>query len=92
MTCQHLAPLEQELLTAGIQETCRGQAWTKACREWVYFDAILDTDALAARLRLPACVQVHENRDEKSGRERGFFCTHCRDGVMGKISGAKVYR
>ena len=43
MVCEHLYPLEQALLAAGIAETYRGQPWSRNCREWVYFDADLDT-------------------------------------------------
>ena len=92
MVCQHLAILEDELIQANIKETYRGQAWSKDCREWVYFDAVLDTSTLASRLQFPSCVKVHENLDPKSGQERGFFCELCKDGIMGKISGAKKFK
>jgi hypothetical protein len=91
MTCEHLHALETELLAAGIRETYRGTPWSQNCREWVYFDVVLDTSALATRLNLPACVEVHENRDAKSGTERGFVCTRCDDAIMGRLSGAPVY-
>ncbi len=92
MTCQHLRSLEAELISAGVKETCRGAVWTKNCREWVYFDVVLDTDSIASRMKLPPCVQVHENLAPKSGTERGFVCNECNDGIMGLISGDKVYR
>jgi hypothetical protein len=92
MVCRHLAPLENELIKANVQETYRGQAWTKNCREWVYFNCVLDTAALAARFQFPPCVKVHENLDPKSGTERGFVCTECHDGIMGLLSGVKIFR
>jgi len=92
MVCQHLAPLEDELIKAKIKETYRGQTWTKNCREWVYFDVVLDTAALAARFKFPPCVKVHENFDQKSGLERGFECVECHDGIMGLLSGAEIFR
>ena len=92
MTCQHLKALETELIAAGAKETYRGAAWTMNCREWVYFDVVLDTSAISKRLNFPPCVKIHENLDEKSGTERGFECTECKDAVMGLISGARVYR
>jgi len=91
MTCQHLYPLEAELIESGIRETYRGTPWSQNCREWVYFDVVFDTDALAARINFAPCVQVHENLDPKSGTERGFVCTQCQDAIMGRLSGAPVY-
>jgi hypothetical protein len=91
MVCEHLIKLENELTGAGIQETSRGQAWSDNCREWVYFNVVLNTDSLAKRLNLPACVVVHENLDPKSGTERGFYCETCKDGIMGRISGAEIF-
>ncbi len=87
MVCPHLSALETELLNAGIKETFRGAAWSKNCREWVYFDIVLDTTAIAARMNFASCVRVHENLDPKSGTERGFECTECQDAIMGRISG-----
>lgn len=86
MTCEHLRVLEQSLLDAGVRETFRGAAWSDNCREWVYFDVVLDTGAIAAHL--PECVRVHENTDPRSGLERGFVCGHCLDAIMGRIDGA----
>lgn len=91
MVCEHLIKLEKELLDAGITETYRGQAWSDNCREWVYFDTVLNTDSLAKRLNLPSCVRIHENLDQKSGTERGFVCEICNDGIMGRISGAEIF-
>ncbi len=67
-------------------------AWTNNCREWVYFDAVLDTTSLATRLNLPPCVKVHENLDDRSGLERGFVCEDCKDAIMGLITGERVFR
>jgi hypothetical protein len=92
MVCEHLAPLEKALLQSGARETARGQVWTRNCREWVYFDVVLDTVALRGRFPFAACVDVHENTDPKSGMERGFVCTACHDGVMGLLEGRPVFR
>jgi hypothetical protein len=92
MVCQHLQVLETELIAAGAKETCRGAVWSKNCREWVYFDIVLDTEAIAARMSFPSCVRVHANLDPKSGTEQGFECTQCHDAIMGLVSGDRVYR
>jgi hypothetical protein len=92
MTCQHLYPLEAELIAAGEKETYRGAAWSRNCREWVYFDVVFDTSAIFSRMNFPSCVRIHQNLDQKSGTERGFECTECKDAIMGLVSGGKVYR
>lgn len=92
MLCACLAELEQEIIASGAAETSRGQAWSKNCREWVYFDLVLDPDCLAARFDFPPCVSVHENTAPKSGLERGFYCSEHHDAVMGRITGAPIYR
>ncbi|HNQ77260.1 MAG TPA: hypothetical protein PKJ37_09780 [Acidobacteriota bacterium] len=92
MTCEHLRKLEEELLSAGIKETYRGTPWTDNCREWVYFDVVLDTASIAARMNFAPCVTVHENLDPKSGTERGFYCSECLDAIMGLVEGEKLYK
>ncbi|MVW74356.1 hypothetical protein [Pseudomonas xionganensis] len=91
MLCHHLRPLEQELLAAGVRETYRGTPWSQNCREWVYFDVVLDTASLVARLQFEPCVEVSENLDAKSGTERGFYCRQCQDALMGLLQGARRY-
>jgi len=91
MVCRHLAQLEKELRVADFKETFRGRAWTNNCREWVYFDAVFDIEALLSRMNFDPCVIVHENLDPKSGTERGFVCSQCLDGVMGLIMGGKTF-
>ncbi|MEL6811815.1 MAG: hypothetical protein AAFP76_10810 [Bacteroidota bacterium] len=81
--CHHLQRLEEDLLKAGCKETYRGQAWSDNCREWVYFDCILDTDMLLEQYDFPDCIRLHENTDSRSGMELGFVCTQCNDAIMG---------
>lgn len=83
MVCQHLAALEAALIAAGVRETARGAVWSQNCREWVYFDVVLDVEALAQRFKFAPCVQVHENLDQRSGLERGLVCWECKDAIMG---------
>jgi hypothetical protein len=91
MVCDHLKPLEQALLGRGFRATYRGQVWTKNCREWVYFDVVFDIANIQQCFALPDCVRIHENLDCKSGTERGFECTSCRDAVMGLLDGAPSF-
>lgn len=83
MICEHLSALEKELQARGVRETARGQVWSKNCREWVYFDCLLDREALRARFKFAACVEDHEHRGTHDGSEAGFVCTACHDAVMG---------
>lgn len=81
--CEHLILLDHELKSRGIVETYRGMAWSDKCREWVYYDCVLNLDAVRQRLKIPDCVCEHINDDARSGKEAGLFCTLCKDGVMG---------
>lgn len=81
--CEHLAELENELKSKGIKETYRGQPWSDNCREWVYYDCVLDAEKLKSRHNFPACVIISRNDDQRSGRELGFYCEQCHDAVMG---------
>ena len=92
LQCPHLAPLWRELRESGAKETTRGQVWTENCREWVYFDVVLDVESLQQRMSLPDCVRVHENKDQKSGAELGFYCEECQDAVMGLPRAHEVKR
>lgn len=91
MVCEHLIELETALLADGARETARGQVWSKNCREWVYFDVVLDVDAIRARFSLAPGVELHENTDARSGLERGLVCRSCQDAVMGLIDGGPVF-
>ena len=83
MTCEHLQPLEQAILAAGIREDFRGKPWSDHCREWVYFSCCLDRVALRERFHLDPCVKDHEHMGTHDGQEAGFFCTIHEDGIMG---------
>jgi hypothetical protein len=95
MLCEHLRELEQALMDEGIPVTYRGQAWSENCREWVYFDCILDLPGLRKRFSLPEIVQDHEHLGTHDGNEQGFYCSECHDGVMGlhpRISPGRLFR
>jgi len=83
MVCEHLTALEREILAAGIKETFRGQAWSQSCREWVYFDSLLDLPALRARLTFDVCVEDHVHRGTHDGSEAGLVCSLHHDAIMG---------
>lgn len=81
--CEHLRPVEDRLLALGRAVTGSGQPWTQNCRFWVYFDAVLDCEALKKNFAPAECVEIDQNDDPRSGRERGLVCTVDHDAVMG---------
>jgi hypothetical protein len=83
MVCRHLRELERAIVAQGIPETYRGEAWSKECREWVYYACYLDTKEIRKRFRLAACVVDHEHLGTHDGAEAGFYCTVHHDGIMG---------
>ena len=83
MLCEHLQKLEQEMIDAGVEVVYRGQAWSKNCREWVYFDCCIDLAAVRKRMDLPECVVDHEHLGTHDGCESGFYCSECQDAIMG---------
>lgn len=91
MVCQHLVALEQTLLDSGAKLTYRGQAWSRNCREWVYFDVALDLAAVRARFALGPEIETHENTDPRSGLEAGFVCSLCHDAVIGVPGSARRF-
>lgn len=95
--CHHLRKLEDYIKSKGAKETFRGKAWGEASRVWVYFDAVLDCDALKTVCQLDACVELYEYVGTHSGREKGFVCNIDRDGIMGlypvfSVAGMRVVR
>jgi hypothetical protein len=80
--CEHLRRVEDHLRDK-CAVTCAGQTWSKNCRFWIYFDAVLDCEALRADFGLGPGITVHVNDDPKSGREKGLFCEACKDAVVG---------
>ncbi|HJW29718.1 MAG TPA: hypothetical protein VJ508_10830 [Saprospiraceae bacterium] len=81
--CEHLIGLDEELKRKGIKELFRGQAWSDNSRQWVYYDCLLDLEAIRQRFHFPNFILNHVNDDPKSGTEAGFVCMHCHDAVMG---------
>jgi len=83
MVCEHLSTLEKQMLSAGLRVTFRGQAWSRNCREWVYFDCLLDRAAIRQTIDLESCVKDHEHLGTHDGQEAGFVCEACHDAIMG---------
>jgi hypothetical protein len=83
MTCVHLRELENYLLSVGAEVTFRGQAWSRNCREWVYFRCVLDLEKCREQFSLPEFVVEHAHRGTHEGSEQGLQCKQCFDAIMG---------
>lgn len=83
MVCEHLSEVESALIARGITVTFRGQSWSEHCREWVYFDAYLDTARIRRAFALAECVHDHTHRGTLDGQEHGLACELCDDALMG---------
>lgn len=81
--CDHLRSIEDHIKSKGFQETFRGKAWSGNCRTWVYFEVVLDCEALIKRFGFLECVKVHEHIGTHSGTEMGLVCEIHQDGIMG---------
>ncbi len=66
-----------------MQETSRGQAWSQNCREWVYFDCFLPSEAIRRTFAFNPCVEDRAHRGTHDGQESGFVCSVHHDGIMG---------
>jgi len=80
--CEHLRPLELEIISGDYHISSRGQAWQNV-GEWVYFECYLDKKSIIKKYNFPDFVKYHEHLGTHDGREAGFFCQQCKDGVMG---------
>jgi hypothetical protein len=80
--CEHLQPLREALLREGRHQTTAGYLWG-AGNISIWFDVVLDPEALHRRLGLDACVVPTENDDVRSGPELGLYCNVHRDSIVG---------
>ena len=81
--CTHLIDVEEYLKLAGVSETWRGQPWSENCREWIYYNCVMDAAGLKDKLQLEDFVMVHDFNDPKAGSELGLVCEECDDAVIG---------
>lgn len=81
--CTHLKLIESYLLAKGYKEIYRGQVWSNNCREWIYFNGVLNIQELQEQFKLDKTIIVHDYQDIKVGSELGLVCTLCFDGIMG---------
>jgi hypothetical protein len=46
----------------------------------------IDIDAVNRAFVIPHCVVEHSHRGTHDGEERGFICSECHDGIMGRYA------
>ena len=83
MECPHLKILKDKLDALEIPITYSGQPWGSNCREWIYYDCILNPNQVMTSLNLDDCIKIHINNDERSGLEQGLKCSICHDAIIG---------
>lgn len=84
LMCPCLKPLDEALKATGVRETFRGQAWSKNCREWVYYPMVLKRAEVRESYHFPETVTDHEHLGTHEGAEAGFICTLHQDAIMGE--------
>jgi hypothetical protein len=80
-----LRHIAKNLKKSGIEITFFGFAWTKQRANWIYFNTVLDVEALRRNFQLGTHILIHENLDPKSGLEKGFIDDQTGEGLMGRI-------
>jgi hypothetical protein len=69
-----LEALDNYVRNKNVKELFRGNAWSKNCREWVYYDCVLNVKKLKEKFSFNNCVIIREYNDIKVANELGFFC------------------
>ncbi len=82
---EQIRKIAEYLYDQGISITFFGKAWSGCTNNWIYFDTYLDLADLKNRFNLNEDLEVHENRDPKSGLEKGFIDKVTGEAVMGKL-------
>ena len=80
-----LQAIAKQLLRQNHRITYFGKAWGKPKGNWVYFDTVLEVEALKNEFQVGEHIIIHENLDPRSGTERGFFDTNTEEGLMGRL-------
>lgn len=73
------------LVSQNVPITFYGRSWTKQTSDWLYFDTVLDLEALKKQFQWGDYIQIHENLDPKSGTERGIIDTQTGEGIIGRL-------
>jgi len=82
---KELQQIAKYLLNMHVEVGYYGKAWGNYHANWMYFEEVLDLEALRFKFSLGEHIKVHENLDNKSGLERGFIDTTTGEGLMGKV-------
>jgi hypothetical protein len=83
-TCPHLAVLEQELASRGIELGPGGiSPYGPELGTWFPCDCVFDEPSLRTRLRIPECVDYQEYDGRMAGSDATFFCRSCKRAIMG---------
>lgn len=82
-TCEHLAPLEQELAARGIPLGEGGRSPYSDEGVWFPVDCTFDGPALRVRLQLPDFITYEEYDGRVAGSDATWYCWQCKCAIMG---------
>jgi len=83
-TCEHLAPLEWELVAARVSVgTGRPCPHDPEWGVWFEVDAMFDVPRLERRLSLDPCVRYEEYEGVLGGSDATFYCPKCKRAIVG---------
>lgn len=80
-----LQTIGRYLLECGHSITFYGKAWSNSKSNWIYFDTSLNLEHLIQTYDNEKQLQIHENRDPRSGREKGLIDSVTGEAIVGYL-------
>jgi len=81
--CEHLRPLEEAIVAAGVQFGPIISPYSENRTTWFMCDATFDEPALRKRLLLPEFVTYAEYDGRVAGSDATFACARCDHAILG---------
>ena len=81
--CKNLIKLNNHLQSLSVTKTYSGKPWSNVQGEWIYYDCVLSLDKIRENLKLDVMILNHVHLGTHDGKEQGFYCENCQDGIMG---------
>ncbi len=81
--CEHLRPVEEAVLAAGVRFGPIMSPWCNDSTTWFMCAATFDEPSLRKRLELPDFVRYSEYDGRVAGADATFACTRCDHAILG---------
>jgi hypothetical protein len=81
--CEHLRPIEEAIVAAGVQFGPILSPYGENRTTWFMCDATFDEPSLRTRLALPEFVTYSEYDGRVAGSDATFACTRCDHAILG---------